>query len=287
MKPTPFVLSPARLRVKKLARRCAVRLGRALGPPREAPGGSVRVLTYHRFGDSALDPCCVRPDTFAEQLTWLSAHATVLTPSGFDAVMSGAAAAPPDAVLITIDDGHASVAEHALPALRRVGLSAVLFVCTQFAETGRATPADPTGAFMGWDRLAAAASAGHAIASHGDTHRSLGRLPFAEALADIDRAGDAIARRFDTHGPFFSFPFGTRADYSPELAAALAERGYRYCFTSAHGRCLPGAKTVLLPRVKIEGGNEQDLFPDIVRGCIDHWRVVDATLSFLQQRGRL
>ena len=88
-------------------------------------------------------------------------------------------------------------------------------------------------------------------------------------------------------GPFFSFPFGTRADYSSALAGELLARGFRYCFTATHGRCLPRTRSVLLPRIKIEGGNEEDLFPDIVRGCLDHWRFVDGALYALQQRGRM
>ena len=97
----------------------------------------------------------------------------------------------------------------------------------------------------------------------------------------------ALDARLGIRSRFFSFPFGTRADHSPALADALAGRGFRYCFTASHGRCLPGSPALLLPRIKIEGGNEQDLFPHIARGCIDHWRIVDDALFLLQQRGRM
>jgi peptidoglycan/xylan/chitin deacetylase (PgdA/CDA1 family) len=284
-----FDVSPARLRLKKAARRMAVRLGRSIGAPAPVPGGSVRVLTYHRFGHSALDPCCLEPQAFDEHLDWLSVHASVLTPEDFAAVMSGALRAPRDAVLITIDDGHQSVATHALPALDRRGLKAVLFVCPLLATAGSAWHADPDQRFMSWSELADAASRGHTIAPHGDSHRSLGRMPITEAIDEIDRACEALASNLFDHwrSPFFSFPFGTRADYSEALTAALAERGFRFCFTSVHGRCVPGSHTVLMPRIKIEGGNELDLFPDIVRGRIDHWRFVDNVLYLLQQRGRM
>jgi peptidoglycan/xylan/chitin deacetylase (PgdA/CDA1 family) len=287
-----FDVSPARMHTKKLARRVAVRVGQAL---RRLPGtaasdaavGAVRVLTYHRFGNSALDPCCLDPRDFEQQLDWLQAHASLLSPAQFDAIMAGAQTAPPDAVLITVDDGDESVARHALPALDRRGIQAVLFVCPMLvaseAEVHRTSP----GGFMSWRTLAAAKASGHEIAPHGHSHRSLGRLPLPEALRDIDQAIDALQARLQVRSRFFSFPFGTRADHSPALADALVRRGFRYCFTSAHGRCRPAAPSVLMPRIKIEGGNEQDLFPHIVRGCIDHWRVVDETLSFLQQRGRM
>ncbi len=279
-----FDISPARMRTKKLARRAAVRLGQALR--RLRPVAGVRVLTYHRFGHSSLDPCCLDPRHFEEQLDWLQANATLLSPARFEAIMSGAEPPPPDAVLVTIDDGHQSVATHALPALDRRGIVAVLFVCPLLigSDDGARRPSE--GGFMSWRALASARATGHEIAPHGHSHRSLGRLPLAEAADDIDQAMAALQARLGVRSRFFAFPFGTRADHSPALAEALARRGFRYCFTSAHGRCLPGSRG-LLPRIKIEGGDEQDLFEHIARGCIDHWRLVDDGLSFLQQRGRL
>lgn len=286
-----FDVSPTRLRIKKVARRLAIGLGRTLnatGATGARCDGSVRVLTYHRFGQDGLDPCCLDPQSFEMQLEWLSEHANVLSPEQFSAAMSGVSRAPPDSVLITIDDGHWSVASHALPALDRRGFKALLFVCPLLvpAESDGERP-DPDLRFMNWNELASAASGGHTIAPHGYSHRSLGRLPLAQAILEIEQARSALQTHLGVHGPFFSFPFGTRADHSEALAFALAERGFRYCFTASHGRCLPRSQSVLLPRIKIEGGNERDLFPHIVRGCIDHWRFIDHTLYFLQQRGRM
>jgi peptidoglycan/xylan/chitin deacetylase (PgdA/CDA1 family) len=301
-----FDISPARMRTKKLARRAAVATGRVLrslgglgassaqlsaGAGSRPTKNAVRVLTYHRFGRSPLDPCCIDPAHFEEQLDWLQANADVLSPAQFEAVMSGCGPAPQDAVLITIDDGHASVATHALPSLDRRGITAVLFVCPMLVGHGdrsrRQAHPPAHGGFMDWHALAAAKAKGHVVAPHGHSHRSLGRMPLAEALHEVDQAVAALQAHLDESSRFFSFPFGTRADYSPALADALAHRGFRYCFTSSHGRCLPGAGSVLMPRIKIEGGEEQHLFPHIVRGCMDHWRLVDTALSFLQQRGRM
>ncbi len=279
MKPDrePFDVSPLRFRLKKAARRAAIGLGRVLPRPAVPGDHGIRVLTYHRFGTSRLDPCCVDPEDFAAQLDWLASDATVLTPSQFEAAMSGLGPASPDAVLVSIDDGHASVATHALAALERRGMKALLFVCPELVGTD---------GFMGWRELAAAADAGHVVASHGHSHRSLGRLPFHEALREVDDAGAALGR-LGPPAPFFSFPFGTRADWSAPLLTALRDRGYRWCVSARHGSCRPGAQAVPLPRIKIEGGAELDLFPDIVRGCMDHWGLVDDTLFGLQQRGRL
>lgn len=279
MKPAhgPFDVSPLRFRLKKAARRAAVGLGRVLPRPASPRHRGIRVLTYHRFGTASLDPCCVAPADFEAHLDWLDEFAAVLGPQDFDAVMTGRRPAPPDAVLITIDDGHASVASHALAALDRRGMKALLFVCSALVGND---------GFMGWRHLAEATDAGHVVASHGHSHRSLGRLSFDEALHEVDEAGAALGR-LGPSAPFFSFPFGTRSDWSARLVEALQDRGYRYCFSARHGSCRPGAQAAPLPRIKIEGGAELDLFPDIVRGCLDHWRLVDDAFFSLQQRGRL
>jgi peptidoglycan/xylan/chitin deacetylase (PgdA/CDA1 family) len=282
-----FDISPARYRLKKLARRFAVRVGQSIYRQSAFLEKCIRVLTYHRFGGSPLDPCSLEPRIFQEQLDWLVANANVLTPSEFDAVMSGRRPIPPRAVLISIDDGHSSVAEHALPALDNLGLKSILFVCPKLATDRSRYDQHWDERFMSWKELSNASNAGHTIASHGYSHQSLGCMPIEEALREIDRASSLLASELGTSGPFFSFPFGTRADYSPALADALFARGFRYCFTSIHGRCLPQMESVLLPRIKIEGGNEQDLFPHIVRGCIDHWQFVDHALCVVQQRGRM
>src|SRR5215210_6902109 len=97
--PTHFDISPSRLRLKRIARRAAVGLGRSLAGIATHRRASIRVLTYHRFGTSSFDPCCVRQEAFDAQLRWLAGHIRVLTPGEFDAAMSGESPTPADAVL--------------------------------------------------------------------------------------------------------------------------------------------------------------------------------------------
>lgn len=285
---TPYDVSGGRYVAKKLARRLMVRLGQAARPLRRPGPPGVRVLTWHRFGHAPRDPCCVTSEQFRAQLGWLASHARVLTPGAFDSLIGGTGPVPRQAVLLTIDDGDASVAAIAAPALARAGLRAVLFVCPGLIEGRTPVRADPGHRFLDWDQLGRLAEAGHEIAPHGDTHRSLGTMPLSEALEEIGRADERFESRLGRRSAFFAFPFGTRADYSGDLVDALRARGYRHLFTTRHGTCVAGDPGVLRPRVKIEGGNELALFPAIVDGALDHWRIIDDTLyRIVQQRGRL
>jgi hypothetical protein len=81
----------------------------------------------------------------------------------------------------------------------------------------------------------------------------------------------------------FAFPYGTRADYSPEVCEMLAEEGYDVAFTSQHGAMRPGLEPMMLPRVKVESGDPSWLFPLLCRGAMDAWRLVDVGLQGLQR----
>lgn len=277
--------SPVRFHLKKVARRTAVGLGRVIQPFLFARRPGIRVLTYHRFGQTPNDPLCQTPAEFESNLRWLAANAAVLNPQAFDAGMRAQGPAPRDAVMITIDDGHVSVARHALPLLAQYGFRALLFVCPGLVNAG--------GDSMNWDELRAASADGHVVASHALYHTALSRMSLEQAGREIDAAQAALAEhlpeqaRTGLAAQFFAYPNGSHAARNQALGELLLSRGYRYCFTSAHGVCRPGDDGRFLSRIRIEGGGEEQLFPHIVHGCIDHWRLVDYSMSLLPQRGRV
>ncbi len=281
-----YDVSLARYRLKKVARHAAVTLGRAFRAISPADSRCIRVLTYHRFEGSRLDPCSIDLSMFLHQLRWLTQQCHVMTPASFAAAMN-TSDAPERGVLITIDDGHASVFKYALPALASFGIRAVIFVCPGLIEAESAGKGESNRAFMGWEQLADARAAGHEIAPHGLTHRSLARMPLSEAAQEIEQCTALLQRRLGVKTLYFSLPFGTRLDYSEALLGVLRSYGYRYCFTSMHGYCRPRYGTGLLSRLKIEGTAGLGLFPHIVSGCLDHWSIVDRYFFAFQQRGRL
>jgi peptidoglycan/xylan/chitin deacetylase (PgdA/CDA1 family) len=282
-----FDISPARYRLKKLARRAAVAMGSVIRAVDAADSDCIRVLTYHRFEGSPLDPCSIDLDAFSGQLRWLRTHCQLSTPTSFQHDMLHGAPQSQPRALITVDDGHISVARHALSALSEFEVKAVIFVCPGLVEAQVQQAGSRSREFMNWDELASLHEAGHEIAPHGYTHRSLGRMPLQDAVEEVDRSTALLQSRLGLRSRFWSLPFGTRADYSQALLSQLRRSGYRFCFSSMHGVCKPGVDCLAYPRLKIEGGPEADLFPAIVRGCLDHWRWVDTYLYALQSRNRL
>src|SRR5262249_23321631 len=89
-------------------------------------GGVTLVLTYHAVEEGTA-PLCISPRLFAEHAAVIAAAGVpVLTVSELASALS-AGELPPRAVAITFDDGCASVAEHAAPALAEHGLRATVF----------------------------------------------------------------------------------------------------------------------------------------------------------------
>jgi peptidoglycan/xylan/chitin deacetylase (PgdA/CDA1 family) len=93
------------------------------------------VITFHRVLPPSdprwrtADPeYTLRDDLFAECLTFFKRHYNIVSLEQIVAARGGGRALPPRPLLLTVDDGWADTAEHALVHLRRAGLPAVLFV---------------------------------------------------------------------------------------------------------------------------------------------------------------
>lgn len=259
---------------KKAARAlvaAATALPAALGT---AGGPRLRVLTYHRFGPGRRAPFCVGAEAFERQMAWLARSGRAASLAQVRGFLGGRRNLDDGAVLVTIDDGDPSVAEVALPILRRHGVPAVLFTLA-----GR-----PDGFRVLEDvELRRLSEAGIEIGSHSLTHRSMARLPQEEAVREARdsrrRLEDLLGRRVTA----FAYPFGTRADYSEATAEILRQAGYDLAFTSQHGAMRAGMDPLVLPRVKVESGDPDWLFPLLCGGAMDAWRLVDAGLYGLQR----
>lgn len=147
-------------------------------------------------------------------------------------VLSPATAIGGQGVLITFDDGFASVAENALPILAARGLSATVFlVAGQVGRTdqwdvrilGRRRP------MMNWAQVRYWSDRGMTFGSHTLTHSDLTALsPLAlreELVASKQNIEDRIGRPVTT----LSYPFGR---HSQRVRDAAMEAGYTSAFAT-------------------------------------------------------
>lgn len=261
--------SLARWTAKKAARASVGALGAGVSRAAPRPGPAVRVVTYHRFGPAHRQPFTLQADSFERQVAWLASEGRLVSLTELEAMLAGTQPFRDGAVLVTMDDGDPSVLHTAVPILSRHKAPSVLFALP--ASTDAFTCLTPA-------ELRETAAAGVDIGSHSVSHTSFGALPAArareEARASRERLEDIVGRPVTA----FAYPFGTYADFSAESRAVLEEAGYRTAFTSVHGAVSAGADPLELPRLKVESGDPDWLFPALCDGAMDYWRHLDAAI---------
>ncbi|WP_194914891.1 polysaccharide deacetylase family protein [Catenulispora rubra] len=172
-------------------------------------------------------------------------HRYWVTESAFLRVLDLCAEQPN--VRLSFDDGNASDAEIALPALQERGLTADFFpIADRLGTPGN----------LDDDTVKALATAGMTVGTHGAAHRPWTKVPPADQNAELQdaraRIAEAAGRPVDTA----ACPFGA---YDRKVLQALRTAGYRTVFTSDARPARSG--NWLQPRYSVEA----DDTPETVR----------------------
>lgn len=222
--------------IKKLLYTSGAAAVRAIGITalRDLPNqaNSLRILTYHKVNDARGNPLSIPVGEFARQQEFLKRHYSVVSLSDVMSFLYDGKALPNRAVLLTFDDGYQDNMTNAYPVLKKHGHQAVIFIPTDFVGKG-CLPDDlgliaenPT---LGWDELKAMSDV-FELASHGRSHRTLTRIPFADAQAEISSSKRILEENLGFPIRAFSYPRGSVEDFSPALEDAVKASGYKLCF---------------------------------------------------------
>lgn len=210
-----------RLRRKTLgAAKNAAVLADRIRPPQ--PG--IVILIYHRVGrrtDSRVDlPLWL----FEEQISRIAAGPGAATvDDALSKLDSSPDPVPP--VVVTFDDGTADFVDTALPVLVRYRIPVMLYVATDFIDSGHEFPGAGTPA--SWSALADAMTTGLvSIGSHSHSHLLMDRVDAHAAAVDLDRSIELIERHLEVRPRHFAYPKALPA-------SALAEQEVRSRFQSA------------------------------------------------------
>jgi peptidoglycan/xylan/chitin deacetylase (PgdA/CDA1 family) len=256
--------------------------------------GAVMALAYHGIG-SASDSeggFVVSAKRFGEHLATLrAAGMNTVTAADIAAAFSGGPALPPNAVMLSFDDGRADAMMFADPLLKQAGMSATMFVISGAAS-------EPGIYYASWDKVEGYARSGRwDIQSHtAESHREHaadggGSLPALTSLAkgesleeyrmrvreDLREAGDAIESHIGRRPVAFAYPFGAYgADRSndPAIIDVLreeVEREYQLAFQQDDQDTVPvltpDHDRLLLRRVEVENWSGIQLLQRIDRAA--------------------
>jgi len=250
---------------------------------RAIPGrrSCIRVLTYHRIGESKYDPFCVSSSAFNEHMASLAEDKRSVSLTELRRFLEGEITLPENACLVTIDDGMRSTLSEALPILERWEIPAIAFVSSKLIGLNSSDLAEP---YLDKEQLRELnASKIITIGSHAHTHRSMGEIGISEMRDEAVRSREILNEIIDEEVVSFAYPFGMQRDHNEHTDKVLAESGYKIAFNSMHGPVVPGMNPISLPRIKVEGGESINMFRKISCGALDKWRIIDDHLWRLQR----
>jgi peptidoglycan/xylan/chitin deacetylase (PgdA/CDA1 family) len=218
------------------------------------------VLMYHKVNDVDGNTVTVTPATFDEQMAQLGELGyTVVSLDDVVAHYLDGAPLPPQAVLITFDDGYLDNLENAAPILQRYGYPAVLFVPIAYLGVKRPLPHDEHLAVRGvvnrtldWSQLAEIESTGVRVESHGIGHRPLADLEVDEAAREITLSKLKLEEALGRPIRAFSYVKGSEAHYRPVHLSLIRQAGYDVAFTSISGGNGPHTDPFQLHRYNVE-----------------------------------
>ncbi|WP_326534380.1 polysaccharide deacetylase family protein [Pseudorhodoferax sp.] len=219
---------------------------------------TVPILCYHRLGAGS-SKMVVAPAQFEAQMNWLVDNGyRVIALADLAAFLAGRRQLPQRAVVITFDDGYASVYRHAYPVLKRLGLPATVFVYTDFIGGGDA---------LTWPQLREMQLSGLIdLQSHSKSHRNLTeRLPAENDeryRSQLDQEMRAPRELLERRLPalqvrHLAYPFG---DANDTVLDAASRHGYTLGATVVPGGNPFYAHPLMLRRTMIFGDTTLDAF---------------------------
>jgi peptidoglycan/xylan/chitin deacetylase (PgdA/CDA1 family) len=257
-----------------------LRIGTAALRPGRRPWTGLRILGYHRVADVPHD-LSVAPDAFRRQLELVAASGVPVV--RLSDVLT-ALEQPLDGrrIAITFDDGYADFLDHALGALRELGLPATIFVPT--ALVGRRDfewYADSPPA-LSWDELAELERDGLVdVQPHSRTHPWLPTVGDAEAQEEIAGAKADLERRLGVDAQVFCFPAGLYGERELELVRAA---GYRAAVTTAPGVNPGGRPSHTLRRTLVYWRDTERIFAAKLDGLLDRPSLAHAIVQRRRSR---
>jgi len=225
---------------------------------------------YHSL-DTSGSVVSVAPKMFADQMSCIS-------DMGFRGISLSDAVShleangswPSKSVVLTFDDGFANFHENALGPLTQYGLSATVFLISNYVGGQNTWDTPPEGlgtrSMLNWEQVVEVAAAGVEIGAHTHNHPNLRTLPDARVDYEIVESRIRIEDHLNSRVESFAYPYGAVSS----AAARVAAREFRSACTTvlrpAHREPMH-----LLPRIDMHYVRSLNSFRRLLIGHLDHY----------------
>lgn len=230
-----------------------------LGLPRDR----AVILMYHSIDDRPDHFNSVAPDTFARQMSYLSAQK--LNVIQLSELVRRLCEKLPlrGSVVITFDDGYRNNLTNALPVLRQQGFPATIFVVTDLIDK---TDENGLERLSRQELQALEASGLVDIEPHTKSHPRLSKLDAGAAREEIAGSKVKLEEMLGKKATLFAYPYGDYGETTPRL---VRECGYAAAVTVEEGTVRTGVDPFRLPRVSIDKTTSLVQFKAKVSTAID------------------
>jgi serine/threonine protein kinase len=235
------------------------------------------ILCYHSVGLTDWR-FSTPPKCFEDQVNYLMRHYTVVPLSTLLTHPERS-----DQVSITFDDGYEDVLTHALPILKRKGLTATVFALgdPQHANRNELSNNLP---LLSNSQLKLLRDEGWEIGFHTSTHPDLSSLTPAECEAEIVDGKRAFEKTLGSDVTYFAYPRGM---YNNQIVEVVKKAGFTAAFTVDSG-LIDAQDPHKITRVPLEGtvslGEFRGLLTDV--GLVMH-RLLLRSLQVKENFSRL
>lgn len=169
----------------------------------------------------------VSPETFREQMAYLAENGYhTIDMYDLSLAIVSKAELPEKPVIITIDDGYRDNYENAYPILQEYGLTATIFVVTDFIDQGHP-------AYLTWDMVKEMSAYGIRIEPHSKNHPDLSGKDRNFQIYQMLGSQETIAAHIGYTPRYFAYPSGRYDELSLQI---LEELGYWGAVTTRGGK---------------------------------------------------
>lgn len=212
-------------------------------------GKAADILMYHSIS-SAGGPTSIALDVFSAQMAALAASdATVVSLDEIAGAFEGGEELPPQAVVLTFDDGFQDFADAAWPLIREQGWPVTVFLPT--GHVGRVEGwrgiAEPPRPLMNWKVIAKLAAEGVDFGAHSVSHPDLTAMEPEIREAELTRSQNEIAQHLGRAPLHFAPPYGLS---DAALRKMIAQHFRSSCGTRL-GRADASSDLFDLPRLEM------------------------------------
>lgn len=236
--------------------------------------GKVVVLTYHHISTKPLSSITISPDRFEADLKMLKeSHFNIISFRDMINGMQGLVKFPPNAVVITFDDGYDSFYTYAYPLLQIYNVPAVCFVITSWTEGLCSLSKDFNSLNpyqiremyeSGLVDVQSHSHKGHDYIIRDSKGNSGGFLAFQiydsrtgktetsedykkRVFDDLSQSIPIIAKYTDNTPDTLCFPFG---HFNSRLVGIAKEAGFKYFVTTMYGVNKQNSKSIYIYRIR-------------------------------------